>query len=122
VRLFRHVALAIALTSTVPVFVYSQNNPNQVNRSEDTSTRSVRGTVTDSSGKPVEGAIVQCKDMKTLQVRSFVTKSDGKYHFYGLSPNADYQFQASHNGSTSKAKRLSVFDTHKDTTIDLKLK
>ena len=121
-RLVRYAALAITLISAFPVFVFSQSNPDQVNRSEDTGTRSVRGTVIDSAGKPVEGAVVQCKDSKTLQVRSFITQSKGAYHFYGLSPNADYQFQASHDGFTSKAKRLSVFDTRKESTIDLKIK
>ena len=36
---------------------------------EDTNTRSLQGTVTDASGKPVANAAVQLKDTKTLQIR-----------------------------------------------------
>ena len=116
-RLLQCLVFITALGVTLPRAASAQDN-----RSQDTSTRIVRGTVVDSADKPVEGAVVQCKDTKTLQVRSFVTQANGEYHFYGLSMNADYQLQAAHNGSTSKAKRLSVFDSHKESTIDLKIK
>ena len=121
-RLFRSIVLAIMITVVVPAFAAPQDNPDQGNRNEDTSTRIVHGVVTDSQDKPVDGAVVQCKDSKTLQVRSYVTQGNGEYHFYGLSFNADYQLQAAHGGATSKTKRLSVFDTDRDSTIDLKLK
>ena len=39
-------------------------------QNEDTGTRSVQGVVTDASGKPVAGAVVQLKDTKSLQIRS----------------------------------------------------
>lgn len=121
-RLLRSVIFALAISTVLPGIAVCQDNPNSVNRSDDTSTRVVHGIVTDSQDKPVDGAVVQCKDTKTLQVRSFVTQSNGEYHFYGLSFNADYQLQASHSGAASKTKRLSVFDTRRDSTIDLKLK
>jgi hypothetical protein len=117
VRLLRFLVLIIAAGAVLSVAVVAQNN-----RNEDTSTRIVHGTVIDSRDHPINGAVVQCKDTKTLQVRSFVTQAKGEYHFYGLSMNSDYQLHASHDGATSKTKLLSVFDTDKDSKIDLKIK
>ena len=39
--------------------------------------RSVEGVVADGNGNPIAGAIVQLKNNKTLQVRSFVALQDG---------------------------------------------
>jgi hypothetical protein len=89
---------------------------------EDPNTRSVEGIVTDAGNKPVEGAVVQLKDSKTLQIRSFYTTQDGAYHFSGLSTNVDYELKAEHNGASSGTKTLSNFDSRKAATINLKLK
>ena len=89
---------------------------------EDPNTRSLSGTVTDNGGAPVAGASVQLKDTKTLQIRSYVTKEDGGYHFAGLSTNVDYDVKADHEGKSSGTKHLSNFDSHKTAVIDLKLK
>jgi hypothetical protein len=90
--------------------------------SEDPNTRSLQGAVSDSSGKPVQGAVVQLKDTKSLQIRSFYTEADGGYHFAGLSSNTDYEVKADHNGSSSGSKTLSNFDGRKTAVINLKLK
>ncbi len=89
---------------------------------EDPNTRSVEGIVSDAGNKPVAGAVVQLKDSKTLQIRSFYTKDDGGYHFAGLNTNVDYELKADHNGSSSGSKTLSNFDNHKTATVNLKLK
>lgn len=94
----------------------------QERRSEDVTTRSVEGVVTDSGGSPVQNAVVQLKDTKSLQIRSFITKADGNYHFAGLSPNVEYELKAEYNGESSDRKSLSIFDSKKSTKIDLKLK
>ena len=92
-------------------------------KNEDTNTRGVQGVVTDASGKPAQGAVVQLKDLKTLQIRSFITQSDGTYHFAGLSTNVDYELKAAdQGGNESGSKTLSVFDSKKTATINLKLK
>jgi hypothetical protein len=90
-------------------------------KGEDANTRSVQGTVTDSSSAIVEGAVVQLKDTKTLQIRSFITKNDGMYHFHGLNPNVDYELKADHQGASSGLKTLSSFDSRKQAVINLKL-
>ena len=96
--------------------------PLPAQKNEDTGTRSVQGAVTDSSGKPVAGAVVQLKDTKSLQIRSYVTQGDGMYHFSGLSTNVEYELEAKLGDVTSGKKTLSVFNTQKMATVNLKLK
>jgi len=84
-------------------------------------TRSVQGTVTNVSGSPVDQAVVQLKDTKTLAVRSFLTKPDGTYHFHGLSTDIDYELRADYQGASSGSKTLSSFDSRKQAVVDLKL-
>jgi len=89
---------------------------------EDSATRSVNGVVTDASGQAVARAVVQLKDTKSLQIRSFITNPDGSYHFAGLSTNVEYQVKAEYRGAFSGKKTLSVFNSKKSVTIHLKLK
>jgi Carboxypeptidase regulatory-like domain len=93
----------------------------QTRAADDATPRSVQGVVTDSGDKPAEGAVVQLKDTKTLQIRSFVTRADGMYHFHGLSSNVDYELKAEHQGANSGAKTLSSFDSRKSAVINLKM-
>jgi hypothetical protein len=69
----------------------------------------------------VAGAVVQLKNTKTLQVRSFITKDDGTYYFLGLSPDIDYELHAEYQGASSSTKTLSSFDSRKEAIINLKL-
>src|SRR5262249_33886032 len=75
---------------------------------EDTTVRTLQGTVTDANDQPVNGAVVQLKDMRTLQVRSFITQNQGVYHFSGLKVDTDYQVKAEYSGASSDAKSLST--------------
>jgi hypothetical protein len=84
-------------------------------------TRSVQGAVTNPDDSAVSGAVVQLKNTKTLQIRSFITKEDGLYHFYDLSPDVDYELKADYQGASSPAKTLSSFDSRKQVTLNLKL-
>ena len=88
---------------------------------QDANTRKVQGVVLDSAENAVQGAVVQLKDTKTLQVRSFITQEKGEYHFAGLSTNVDYELRAEHNGTSSATKTLSVFDSRKLANMNLKL-
>ena len=91
-------------------------------KSEDTTTRTVQGLVTDASNHPVSDAVVQLKNTKTLQIRSFITQGDGNYHFAGLGTDVEYQLKADHDGISTSWKTLSVFDSKKTAVINLKLK
>ena len=88
----------------------------------DDAPRSVQGIVTNASGQPQTNAAVLLEDTKSLQIRSFRTGEDGKYHFAGLSPNVEYHLRAEFEGASSKRKTLSIFSNKKAVTIDLKLK
>jgi Carboxypeptidase regulatory-like domain len=102
-------AMAILLASAV----YAQN--------EDSNTRTVQGLVTTAAGQTVAKAVVQLKNTKTLQIRSFITQGDGTYHFAGLSADVEYQLKADHDGASTSWKTLSVFNTKKTAVINLKL-
>ena len=84
--------------------------------------RSVTGIVTAADGAAVAGAIVQLKNMKTLQVRSFIAKEKGDYYFHGLSTDVDYELTAQSAGHSSAKRTLSTFDSHPEVTINLQLK
>lgn len=84
--------------------------------------KSVSGIVTDASGNPVPRAVVQLKNTKTLQVRSFIARDDGEYYFHGLATDVDYELKADWNGKTSGTKILSLFDSHPEATLNLQLK
>jgi hypothetical protein len=85
-------------------------------------TRSIEGTVVDKNGVPVPGAVVLLKDLKTLQIRSYIAQNDGKYHFYGLSSDINYQVRAESRNMSSPTKSISVFDSHSRIVVKLKLK
>ncbi|MDE3196168.1 MAG: carboxypeptidase regulatory-like domain-containing protein [Acidobacteriota bacterium] len=84
--------------------------------------RSVTGVVTDAGGQAVPGAQVLLKNMKTLQVRSFIAKEKGEYFFNGLSTDVDYELRAQAQGHSSSPHTLSTFDSRKEATINLQLK
>jgi len=88
---------------------------------EDANTRTVEGSVTNVADAPVNGAVVQLKNTKTLQIRSFITKDQGTYFFHGLSPDVDYELKAEYQGAASSNKTLSSFDNRKKAVINLKL-
>lgn len=84
-------------------------------------TRSVSGTVTVGDSTAAVGAIVFLKNQKSLEVRSFITKDKGEYHFSGLSPDIDFEIHAELQGQKSPSKTLSSFDSRKEAVINLKL-
>jgi len=90
-------------------------------KKKESSTRSVSGVVTGADDKPVVGAVVQLKDLKTKNVRSFYTQDKGEYYFHELSTEVDYELTATFNGASSKTKTLTVFDSRKDAVLNLKL-
>jgi Carboxypeptidase regulatory-like domain len=83
--------------------------------------RSVSGLISGTDDMPAAGAVVQLKDMHTMQVRSFITQADGTYHFYELKTDTDYQISARSGDATAPAKTVSVFDTRKEVILNFKL-
>jgi hypothetical protein len=109
---FRALCIALALLASG---LYAQQ------KDEDINTRTVQGLVTNAGDQPVAKAVVQLKNTKTLQIRSFITQDDGSYHFAGLGGDVEYQLKADHDGAASSWKTLSVFNTKKTAVINLKL-
>ena len=101
---------------TPPIFQGEKKN-----KDDESKARSLSGVVRDDKENAAEGAVVQLKDTKSLQVRSFITKEDGTYQFHGLSSDVDYQVKADRRGAASSVKTLSVFDSRKNPVIHLKL-
>jgi hypothetical protein len=83
--------------------------------------RTVQGLVTDANDTPVVGAVVQLKNTKTLQIRSFITQDRGTFLFHGLDPNIDYSLRAEYQGASSPERVLSSFDTRRDPVVNLKV-
>ncbi len=107
------VSLVIAATTTLP--------GQSARKGDDIRARTVQGSVQDAGGNAVTGAIVQLKNTKTLQIRSFITKEQGEYFFNGLSPDVDFELRAEFNGASSGTKTLSSFDSRKQAVLNLKL-
>lgn len=84
-------------------------------------TRSVQGVVTAPDDATAPGVVVYLKNLKTLQIRTFLTKEGGTYYFHGLSQDVDYELRAEAPGAASPGKTLSSFDNRKQAVINLKL-
>ena len=88
---------------------------------EDANQRSVEGLVTDAAHNPIAKAIVQLKDTRTLQIRSFVTQDDGTYRFAGLRNDVDYEIKAVVGEQSTSTKRISSFESRKVIPVNLAL-
>jgi hypothetical protein len=121
-RLFPTRLLALtAAAALVAIFSAALVAQTKKEKQEEAGARSLEGVVVDAQENVVVGAVVKLEDMRTLQVRSFFTKEDGKYHFSGLKTEIEYQVRADHDALTSGWKRLSIFDARKVANITLKL-
>ena len=112
----RTTLMLVLLLSVCGAFAQGKKKNDQFN-----DTRSVRGVVTSADDMPASGAVVQLKNTKTLQIRSFITQQDGSYYFNGLSTDVDYELKADYQGLSSSPKTLSSFDSRKEAILNLKL-
>lgn len=113
--------MLVAVLATVVASSSAQVQAPVVGQTGTARTRAIEGTVLSSAGSPAAGAVVLLKNAKTLQVRSYIAQQDGKYHFYGLSTDVNWQLRAEADGMTSKTKTVSVFDSHPQVRLNLKL-
>jgi hypothetical protein len=110
-RVFRTIAVLLLVAAAAAYAQKKGADPN----------RSVQGVVTTAEDQPVVGAVVQLKNLKTLQIRSFITQDGGTYYFHGLSPDNEFELKADHQGASSGSRTLSAFDSRKLAIINLKL-
>ena len=83
--------------------------------------RGVSGTVRDTAANPLEKAIVELMDLKTMKARSFITRPDGTYHFDDLNKTNDYELTATHHGVKTMAKKVSIYDTRKKVFLNFEV-
>lgn len=115
-RLIASAALAVVslLTVTGPAAAQKKDK-NAVERT-------ITGIVTTEDETPIPGAVVQLKNMKTLQVRSYIARDKGDYIFTNLSMDVDFELKAMANGKESNARTISTFDPHPKVTLNFKVK
>jgi len=99
-----------------------QTSPTKDDKKKAAAERPLSGFVTDANDKPIVGAVVQLKNTRTLQVRSYITHDKGDYFFSGLNKDVDYEVKAQSNGHTSPVRKLSSFDTKTQPVINLQIK
>lgn len=86
------------------------------------SARTLQGKVLSNSDKPLSGAIVYLKDDRTNSIRSFISTSDGSYHFGQLSRDTDYQVWARYKNDKSDTKGISSYDSRDKVVINFRIK
>lgn len=85
-------------------------------------TRSVKGLVTDQAEEPLAGAVVQLKNTRTLQVKSFITNAQGAYYFHGLDMASDYEMKARYLEDSSRTRTVSSLDGRDMVIFNFKIK
>lgn len=111
-------ALALAIAFSLPQRAAAQED--RKSKKEEATLRVLQGTVFDNEDKPVSGAVVQLKDVRTMQVRSYISKESGEYHFSSLKIDDDYEVEAKNKNLTSGPKKISIFDNRKIVIQNLK--
>jgi hypothetical protein len=99
--------------------VYLQND--RPKNQKESNTRTILGTVKDSSDNALSEAIVQLKDLKTSKVVDFVTKDDGKFVFNDLPMDINYELGAKRGDLTAPVKKVSIYDTRKSVILNFQL-
>ncbi len=84
--------------------------------------RTIEGKVTGEGDGPVSGATVFLKNLKTRDVKSFSSASDGAYRFAQVGMVDDYELWAEAGKKKSAVKTISSFDSRKQLEVQLKLK
>jgi hypothetical protein len=99
--------------------VYLENN--RPKNEKEANTRTIDGTVKDSTDNPLANAIVQLKDTKTSKIVDFATKDDGKFVFRDLAMDINYELVAKRGDVTTPVKKVSVYDTRKHVVLNFQL-
>jgi len=107
----------VALLALAATVLCAQEKP----KGKESELRTVRGTVVDKEEAPVETAVVYLKNMRTQDIITHLSDSDGTFRFSGLDLNVDYEIHAEREGWTSGTRSISNFDTRKEFVLTLKL-
>jgi pimeloyl-ACP methyl ester carboxylesterase len=113
-------ALVFYLAAVAPVVAEAQLFPKK-RRDTGPKPKNIHGIVQDARGKPLSGARVFLKDMKTNLVRALDTDQKGEYKVFGLTPSVDYELYAEFKGKTSEKKFVSSYLNREDNVLNFQL-
>ena len=108
--------LAVAALAAAAV-LFAQDKP----KGKQAELRTVRGTVVDRQESPVDSAVVYLKNIRTQDIITHLSDTDGTFRFSGLDLNIDYEIHAEKEGWTSSTRSISNFDNRKEFVLTLKL-
>jgi pimeloyl-ACP methyl ester carboxylesterase len=83
--------------------------------------KNIHGIVQDLRGKPLIGARVFLKNLKTNVSRTLETDQNGEYKVFGLPPDVDYELYADFKGKPSDKKVVSSFLNREDNVLNFQL-
>jgi pimeloyl-ACP methyl ester carboxylesterase len=83
--------------------------------------KNVHGAVQDARGKPIAGARVFIRDMKSNVTRTLTTDQEGIYKVYALPPTVDYEVYAEFKGQASEKKFVSSFLNREDNVLNFQI-
>ncbi len=83
--------------------------------------RTVKGQIMDEHQEGIR-AVVQLKNLRTQDVKSFHTNDEGNYYFSGLDLSIDYEITALAEGFQSKTRTVSTFDSRTELIFNFELK
>ena len=89
--------------------------------SQQRTTRSLIGVVTDKRGNVLKGAAVELENNRSLEIISYLTRVDGHYYFHQLSDDTDFTVKAKYKQWWSKPRLLNKLNTDKIVTINLEI-
>lgn len=84
--------------------------------------RTIQGKVLDDRDAAVSGATVFLKNLKTRDIKSFTSITDGSFRFAQVGMLDNYEVWAEQGKKRSATKTVSSFDSRKDVEFDLKIK
>jgi hypothetical protein len=115
-NMFRRLAL-VALVALAATALFAQGKP----KGRESELRTVRGTVVDKEEAPADSAVVYLKNLRTQDIITHISDSEGQFRFSGLDLNVDYEIHAEREGLTSPSRAISNFDNRKEFVVTLKL-
>ena len=84
--------------------------------------RNVTGSVVDDASKPVAGATVFLKNLKTKAIRSYTSAANGRFRFAQVNMVEEYDLWAEKDGRKTATKTVSSWDARKEFETELKMK